>query len=223
MSTILPLRDLKLRLSQVDYTLSAPCTHTLTPTQAVATHYTHTYVFTSLGIFQTLPCHTHSDIRTRKHTHTYTALITGSQSILNADTECSKNVQIDYTASSPCAHAHTYTGSCHALRTHIRLHIVRQQYSHMRTRTHTHIHATNHHQTKHLERRRRHVHNKMPSSSSGGPKCPCGKALASIRKWQTAAAWEARTCIWMGARHGTRSIKYDDLELAPNSWFDVVA
>ena len=28
-----------------------------------------------------------------------------------------------------------------------RLHIVRQEYLHMRARTHTHIHATNHHQT----------------------------------------------------------------------------
>ena len=199
--------------------------HSHTHTYAGSCHALHTYV--CLHIFRHLPNTTLSYSLRYPHpqtyTHTYTTLITGSQSILNADTECSKNVQIDYTASSPCAHAHTYTGSCHALRTHIRLHIVRQQYSHMRTRTHTHIHATNHHQTKHLERRHRHVHNKMPSSSSGGPKCPCGKALASIRKWQTAAAWEARTCIWMGARHGTRSIKYDDLELAPNSWFDVVA
>ena len=113
MSMVLPLSNLKLRLSQVDYTVSAPCTHTLTPTQAVAMHYAHTYVFTSLGIFHTLPCHTHSDIRTRTHTHFHQP-ITGRQSILNADTEYSKNAQIDCTASAPCAHAHTYTGSCYA-------------------------------------------------------------------------------------------------------------
>ena len=87
----------------------------------------------SLGIFYTLPCHTvltkiFAYIRT--HTH-FQQLITGRQSISNADTECdtecSKNVQIDYTASAPCAHAHTYTGSYHALRTH--------------THTHTHTHT----------------------------------------------------------------------------------
>ena len=80
MSMILPLSNLKLRLSQADYTVSAPCTHTLAPTQAVATHYAHTYVFTSLGIFHTLPCHTHSDIRTRTHTHFHQP-ITGTVSV----------------------------------------------------------------------------------------------------------------------------------------------
>ena len=110
------------------------------------------------------------------------------------------------------AHTHTHTS---------RLHIVRQEYLHMRARTHTHIHATNHHQTKHLERRQRHVHNKMRRSTSGGPKCPCGTALTSLRNWQLAARWEARTCIFVGATTRTISIKYDDLELASNSWFDV--
>ena len=101
------------------------------------------------------------------------------------------------------AHTHTHTS---------RLHIVRQEYLHMRARTHTHIHATNHHQTK---------HNKMRRSTSGGPKCPCGTALTSLRTWQLADRWEARTCIFVGATTRTISIKYDDLELASNSWFDV--
>ncbi len=223
MSMILPLSNLKLRLSQVDYTVSAPCTHTLTPTQAVATHYAHTDVFTSLGIFHTLPCHTQSDIRTRTHTHFYQP-ITGRQSILNADTEYSKNVQIDYTASAPCAHAHTYTGSCYALRAHICFHIVRQQCSHMRTRTHTHIHATNHQQTKHF--------NADTDTSQHLQKCPV-RAGQSARRAGLASPRSAPQALlplgrhahaygW-GPRHGTRSIRYDDLKLAPNSWFNVVA
>ena len=210
MSMILPLSNLKLRLSQVDYTVSAPCTHTLTPTQAVATHYAHTYVFTSLGIFHTLPCHTHSDIRTRTHTHFHQP-ITGRQSILNADTEYSKNVQIDYTASAPCAHAHTYTGSCYALCTHICLHIVRQQYSDMRTRAHTHIHATNRRQTKHF--------NADADTSQHLQKCPV-RAGQSARRAGLASPRSALQALlplgrhahaygW-GPRHGTRSIRYDD-------------
>ena len=61
----------------------------------------------------------------------------------------------------------------------------------------------------------------MRRSTSGGPKCPCGTALTSLRTWQLADRWEAPTCIFVGATTRTISIKYDDLELASNSWFDV--
>ena len=87
----LPLSNLKLRLSQLVYTLSAPCTHThthtLTPMQAVATHYAHTYVF---HIFMHLPHGTLSYSLRYPHVRTHTHFqqpITGRQSILNADTE----------------------------------------------------------------------------------------------------------------------------------------
>lgn len=46
----LPSQKLTVRTSKLtNYTASAPCIHTLTPTQAVATHYAHTYAFTSLA------------------------------------------------------------------------------------------------------------------------------------------------------------------------------
>ena len=87
----LPLSNLKLRLSQIVYTLSVPCTHTHThthtPTQAFATHYAHTCVF---HIFRHLPHSTLSYslryLHVRTHTH-FQQPITGRQRILNADTE----------------------------------------------------------------------------------------------------------------------------------------
>ena len=111
----LPLSNLKLRLSQLVYTLSAPCTHThtLTPMQAVATHYAHTYVF---HIFMHLPHGTLSYSLRYPHVRTHTHFqqpITGRQSILNADTEyiartskltdihsISSNASVDMTATS---------------------------------------------------------------------------------------------------------------------------
>ena len=56
----------------------APCTHTLhtlthlrrqLPSTIYAHKYVFRYVFTSLDICHTLPCHTHSDIRICPHTH----------------------------------------------------------------------------------------------------------------------------------------------------------
>ena len=219
---ILPLSNLKLRLSQVDYTVSAPCTHTLTPTQAVATHYAHTDVFTSLGIFHTLPCHTQSDIRTRTHTHFYQP-ITGRQSILNADTEYSKNVQIDYTASAPCAHAYTYTGSCYALRTHTHTCVFTSLGSN------THICVPAHIRTytplitgrQSISTQTQTRHNTCKNARFGRAKV----GLASPRSAPQALlplGRHAHAYGW-GPRHGTRSFRYDDLELAPNSWFNVVA
>ena len=61
-------------------------THTLTPTQAFATHYAHTYVF---HIFRHLPHSTLSYSLRYLHVRTHTRFqqpITGRQRILNADT-----------------------------------------------------------------------------------------------------------------------------------------
>ena len=193
----------------------AQSTHTLTPTQAFATHYAHTYVF---HIFRHLPHSTLSYslryLHVRTHTH-FQQPITGRQRILNADTEYvarTSKLTTQY-ISTTRTRSHLYRQLLRTIRTHAhtsRLHIVRQEYLHMRFRTHTHIYATNHHQT-----------NKMRRSTSGGPKCPYGKNLSSLRTWQLAAHCEARTCIFVGATTRTISIKYDDLELASNCWFDV--
>ena len=103
--------------------------HSHTHTYAGSCHALRTYV--CLHIFRHLP-HTALSYSLRyPHPHTYTLPPTNHWQTKHADTEYSKNVQIDYTASTPCARAHTYTGSCYALRTHIHLHIVRQQYSHI--------------------------------------------------------------------------------------------
>ena len=222
MSMILPLSNLKLRLSQVDYTVSAPCTHTLTPTQAVATHYAHTYVFTSLGIFHTLPCHTHSDIRTRTHTHFHQP-ITGRQSILNADTEYSKNVQIDYAASAPCTHAHTYT---QAVATH---------YAHTYVFTslgsNTHICVPAHIRTytplmtgrQSISTQTQTRHNTCKNARFGRAKVPVVWGLPLLDPHLKHCCRLGGTHMHMdgGPRHGTRSIRLGISTY--NSWFNVVA
>ena len=119
------LFNLKLRLSQIVYTLSAPCTHThtLTPTQAFATHYAHTYVF---HIFRHLPHSTLSYspryLHVRTHTH-FQQPITGRQRILNADTE-----YIARTSKLTTQYIST---------TRTRSHLYRQLLRTIRTHTHT--------------------------------------------------------------------------------------
>ena len=116
-------------------------THTLTPTQAFATHYAHTYVF---HIFRHLPHSTLSYslryLHVRTHTH-FQQPITGRQRILNADTEYiarTSKLTTQY-ISTTRTRSHLYRQLLRTIRTHthMRLHIVRQKYSHMRARTHT--------------------------------------------------------------------------------------
>ena len=86
----------------------------------------------------------------------------------------------------------------------------------MRIRTHTHIHATNHRQTKHF--------NADTDTPQHLQKCPVRAGqrarpagLASPRSAPQALlplGRRAHAYGW-GPRHGTRSIRYDDLELAP--------